>query len=142
MPTIDMKEVNAAADAEYEPCIIRGVPGGDVTLLPVTRLSTEKREALFALDDAPKPAKKAAASKSGSPTKRAAAKKAADSAGRAAEAASTIGSLEKLLQIVAATDDEGKRLLDHLNGDVARLSFIVKEWQKATQPGEAEPSPS
>ena len=44
--------------------------------------------------------------------------------------------------ILAQVADKPKELLDALDGDLAMLLEVIKEWMRTTQPGEAESSPS
>jgi hypothetical protein len=136
MPEINIQDINDAADERFGGAFqIRGVPGGDVTLLSPLRLSKEKRDKIVRLSTT---RAKKATSRSGSPTKRAASSKAAE----VNQDLKVFDQLTQIIEIAAATPDDGKRLIDYLDGDIARMTIIVEEWQKATQMGEASPSAS
>lgn len=143
MTTLTMADINAAADEEYGPLVLEDIPGGTVRLLPLIRLSKSKRDELVSLsDNAPakkSPAKKAAA-RSGSPAKRAAAKQ-PDLKDLKATLA-VVDRLERMLELAAETDEQGTRLVEHFDGDIAKLKFVFEKWSEQQQSGEALPSPS
>ena len=53
-----------------------------------------------------------------------------------------IATMENLLTLVAMTEAQGKKLVKAAGGRLLVLQGIVKRYMNATQPGEAEPSPS
>lgn len=53
-----------------------------------------------------------------------------------------IATIENLLTLVAMTEAQGRKLVKAANGRLLVLQGIVKRYMEATQPGEAEPSPS
>lgn len=118
MPSINLADIQAAADAKYGPYLIEGVPGGDVTLISVLRLPTDRRKQFIQiaralesldldnLDD--------------------------DIAPR----------FEDALRLVARNKVEGDRLVKALGGDLSLLVEIFTGYSEATQPGEVPPSQS
>ncbi len=116
MPGITLAQIREAADREYGPFVVEGIPGGDVTLLSPLRLSKAKRKRLTDLQ------------------------KRQDNLGEDAE------DMEKLLLemvvIVAESKAGGDRLIKAMGEDLAQLSVVLNEYGKAGQMGEASPSPS
>lgn len=65
-----------------------------------------------------------------------------DAASMKATEEDAIATMENLLTLVAMTEAQGKKLVKAANGRLLVLQGIVKRYMDATQPGEAEPSPS
>lgn len=143
MTSLTLADIQAAADEEYGPLTLEDIPGGTVQLLPLIRLSHEKRTEIVSLSSTPKPKKtaaKKAAARSGSPAKRASAK--VPDAPGVAEGLAAASRFERILELAAETPEQGARLIACLDGDIAKLKFIFTKWSEQQQAGEATPSPS
>lgn len=52
-----------------------------------------------------------------------------------------VAAMHQLLKAVCK-DGKGEKLVKLLGDDIAKLQVLLDKWAKATQPGEAEPSPA
>ena len=57
-------------------------------------------------------------------------------------AAGDAEAITEALQLAAKTPDQGRRLLDAIDGDLATAAVLFERWVKAVAVGEASPSAS
>jgi hypothetical protein len=116
---VSLNDINEEADRKFAPFVVDGVEGGDVVLRNSIRLSENERHQLFELDSKLKAIKK--------------------SGGDRLDAA--LGHARDMMLLVAVGDG-GKRLLDALEDDPAKLLALMTMYSEATQVGEASRSES
>lgn len=123
MASISLDFIKEELDRRYAPFVVEGVPGGDVTLLPLLRLKSDARaELLGMLDEVNKLQDTSDADQS------------PETVGR------MLDTFQKAVNLVAADKDSADRLSKALNDDTAAYTLIFTEYIEATQVGEAQPS--
>lgn len=117
MPRISTKDLNEAVDAKYEPFIIE-VDDQDLILTPVLRLPREKREELSAFQ------------------------KQSEAAQEGDSEIDPEQFYSDFLSHIANDKDLLAKFLAEVDGDLATLQYVVSEYSKVNQVGEASPSAS
>ena len=119
MAQYTLDDLNAALERQFGPTKI----GDEIVLLPVLRLSKEKRQALKELQ---------AQSKELSEIKD-------DDEDIDADAVidATREKLETMIKIISESESAGYAALKWAGGDLAKLQTIVSIWNKDQKPGEA-----
>lgn len=114
---ISLSQINQEADNKYEPFIVEDIPGGDVTLLSPIRLPKGQRDKLVALT------KELGEARSSN-----------DVPGLIRLAESTL--------LLVSVGDGGKRLTKELDGDLAKIMFVLEQYSEQVGLGEASRSDS
>lgn len=114
MATFSLQDIQDAAEAKYGPCIIEGIPGGDVTLVNALRLPKAKRDALVALQ--------------------------AKANDETATLDDSLNVLKQIVTIAAKTPAEATRLLKAIGDDQTMLATVIEKYGEASQQGEITPS--
>ena len=109
---VSLNQVNAEADERYGPFIVEDVPGGDVTLRNIIRCTENEIDQVSKLDGRMKEAQKNS------------------------NVGAALACARELIALVADGQD-GKRLLDEIGEDPAKVMFVLELWAEATQAGEA-----
>ena len=114
MPKISLDQINAEADARFGPFIIEDVPGGDVVLRNVMRISKDARAKIRVLAQTIEGLNPESAD----------------------DEAKGLASLRDFFAIIAEGDG-GKRLCKEVGDDAGRLMVLMEMYTEATQMGEA-----
>lgn len=109
MATIDLDTLREKANAKYDNLTIPVGDGEAVTLVNALRLPKEKRAELVSLQDNLSEADQDEIEEH----------------------------LSKAIYLIAHSDAGAKRLLDHVDGDLALLMTIFESYSSGTQAGEA-----
>lgn len=110
---VSWNEVEAEANEKYGPFVLEDVPGGDVTLRNVIRLTKNERQRVSELNATMKSAK--------------------------GDVNAILAAAAELLELVAAGDG-GARLVEALADDPPKIMAVLNLYMEATQPGEASRS--
>lgn len=114
MPSFTLDQINEAADRQYGPFVIEGIPGGDVTLLNALRMPKTQRKRLIDYQKAANAILE-------------------DPSAGSDEADDT---LPQMIRLVAASKADADRLLKWAGDDQAKLAVVMQQYGKASQ-GEA-----
>lgn len=109
---VSLNQINEEADQKYGPLIIEDVEGGDVTLRNLIRCTENEMSQVAGLDKRMKDAQKNS------------------------DVPGAVAAARDLIELVGIGHD-GKRLLEHLQGDAAKIMYVLELWAEATQAGEA-----
>lgn len=118
MPSINLSDIQEAAEKKYGPYVVKGVPGGDVTLVTLLRLPKDKRKQFVQLA------------------------KSLEGFDLDSFEDDIAPQFEEALRLAAKNKAEGDRLIKALGGDLAMLLEVFTGYSEASQPGEASPSQS
>lgn len=113
MAGITLAQIREAAEKKYGPFDIPDVEGGPITLLNPLRLSKAKRKQLADMQTAQKDPK-----------------------------ADQDKLLRDMVRLVAQNKEQADRLLLSIGDDMPVLVELLNEYGRASQTGEASPSPS
>lgn len=127
MASITLDFIKEEIDRRYAPFVVEGVPGGDVTLLPLLRLKSEHRNELLGMLDR---VNKLQESSNDESTAKASSE----------EVSEMLDIFGRAVSLVAENDAAAERLHKALNYDTAAYTLVFTEYIEATQVGEAEPS--
>lgn len=127
MASITLDFIKEEIDRRYAPFVVEGVPGGDVTLLPLLRLKSEQRNELLGMLERVNKLQENADAENASATSPEEVSEMLDIFGRA-------------VSLVAENDAAAERLHKALNYDTAAYTLVFTEYIEATQMGEAGPS--
>lgn len=109
---VSLNQVNKEADERYGPFIVEDVPGGDVTLRNIIRCTENEIDQVSKLDGRMKEAQKNS------------------------DMGAALTCARELIEVVAVGQD-GRRLLEEIGDDAAKVMYILELWAEATQAGEA-----
>ena len=109
---VSINQINKEADERYGPLIVEDVPGGDVTLRNLIRCTDNEMAQVSQLDARLKQAQKEG------------------------DVVAAIKCARDSIELIAVGQD-GKRLLDDIGEDAAKLMYVLELWSEATQAGEA-----
>ena len=109
---VSLTQINKEADERYGPLIVEDIPGGDVTLRNLIRCTENEMAQVAELDSRLRTAQKEN------------------------DVVTAIKVARDLIELVAVGQD-GRRLLDALGDDSAKLMYLLELWAEATQAGEA-----
>lgn len=107
---VSWNDVEAEADEKYGPFVLEDVPGGDVTLRNLFRLTKNERHRVRELNGQIKGAK--------------------------GDVDTVMDAAVELLELVA-TGDDGTRLVAALADEPPKIMHVLNLYMEATQPGEA-----
>lgn len=124
MAEVTLDFIKSEIERKYAPFVVKGVKGGDVKLLPMLRLSSEKRARLIQLQ---KDVERV------------------QDVGEGEEDAESntndlLNILADLVKTVVETDAQADRLVKELGDDPAAYQTVFEMYSEATQPGEVSPS--
>lgn len=107
---VSWNDVEAETNEKYGPFVLEDVPGGDVTLRNIYRLTENERHRVRELNAKLKAAK--------------------------GDVDTVLNAATELLELVALGDG-GVRLVEALAGEAPKIMHVLNLYMEATQPGEA-----